>query len=45
MPLTDEQIDEYEEMVAKNADREVAAYRKLLGLPDSEAKSDDTSRP
>jgi hypothetical protein len=38
MPLTDEQIDEFERMAVEAADREIAAYRKLLGLEDLEVE-------
>ena len=32
MSLTDQDIDDYEEMVAESADKECSAYRRLLGI-------------
>jgi len=40
MALTNEDIDDYVEMMAETAEKEVAAYRKFLGIPNSEAEPD-----
>ncbi len=41
MALTYQDIDEYEDAVMEHADKEIAAYRKLLGLSDSEVEPDE----